>query len=103
MARREDATQQFYTPAAQPKVDLRSDRIAWGEPSQGVRFGLRAPDAALEAGGPIQLELVCKNDGLVPVWLFGFVKRYPRALRVSPPKVDRPHIRVSFGDVNVLH
>jgi hypothetical protein len=102
MARR-DETQQIYTPAAQPAVSGDAKGTAWGDAIQGVRFGLRAPEGALEAGSTIQLELVCQNKGLVPVWLFGFVKRYPRSLRVSPPKPDRPYIRVSFGDVNVLH
>lgn len=104
MARRdEDATQQIYTPAAAPKPADGASKAAWGEPSQGVRFALRAPEGPLEAGSTIQLELICENKGLTPIWLFGFVKRYPRSLRVSPPKPDRPYIRVSFGDVNVLH
>ncbi len=103
MSRRDDATQQIYTPAAQPRVELDASDAAWGAPSHGVRFALRAPAGALEAGSTIQLELICENKGLTPVWLFGFVKRYPRSLRVSPPKPDRPYIRVSFGDVNVLH
>ncbi len=103
MARRdEEATQQIYTPAVAPKSESIRGAV-WGEPSQGVRFALRAPAEALEAGSTIQLELICENAGLVPVWLFGFVKRYPRSLRVSPPKPDRPYIRVSFGDTNVLH
>ena len=76
---------------------------AWGEPASGVRFGLRAPPHDLEAGSTILLELTCENRGLTPVWVFGFNKSYPRSLKVSPPKPDRPYIRVSFGDVNVLH
>lgn len=103
MRRRDDETQQIYSPAVQPRADAPSSGVAWGEPAQGVRFGLRAPQGAVEAGSSIQLELRCENKGLTPVWLFGFVKKYPRALRVSPPKPDRPYIRVSFGDVNVLH
>lgn len=49
------------------------------------------------------LELSCENSGPTPVWLFGFKSGYPRSLRVSPPKPDRPYIRVSWGDTNVLH
>lgn len=105
MSRRDlDSTQQIYTSASRPVgAKDASEPAAWGEPTSGVRFGLRAPAGALEAGSTIQLELICENEGLTPVWLFGFVKKYPRALRVSPPKPDRPYIRVSFGDVNVLH
>lgn len=77
--------------------------IAWGEAIQGVRFGLRAPSRELVAGSTIALELVCENRGPTPVWLFGFRAGYPRSLRVSPPKPDRPFIRVSWGDLNVLH
>ncbi len=101
MARRDDETQQIYGTLAGTRPQ--PGHVVWGNAVQGVRFGLRAPEAALEAGSTIQLQLVCENLGLVPVWLFGFVKRYPRALRVSPPKPDRSYIRVSFGDVNVLH
>jgi len=103
MSRRdEDSTQQIYTaPTSGPSSSARG--AVWGEASQGVRFALRAPTGTLEAGSTIQLELICENHGPVPVWLFGFGKRYPRSLRVSPPKPDRPYIRVSFGDVNVLH
>lgn len=77
--------------------------VVWGEPARGVRFGLRTPPGELEAGSTIALELVCENNGLTPVWVFGFKPGYPRSLRVSPPKPDRPYIRVSFADVNVLH
>ncbi|UJR78774.1 hypothetical protein [Sandaracinus amylolyticus] len=79
------------------------DGVVWGEPVRGVRFGLRPPPGELEAGSSIALELVCENRGLTPIWVFGFQKGYPRSLRVSPPKPDRPYIRVSFADVNVLH
>lgn len=79
------------------------DDVVWGEPSRGVRFGLRTPPGELEAGSSISIELVCENRGLTPVWVFGFKAGYPRSLRVSPPKPDRPYIRVSFADVNVLH
>ena len=75
----------------------------WGAATGGVRFGLRTPDGDVEAGSTIQLELTCENAGPTPIWLFGFRDGYPRALRVSPPKPTRPYIRVSFGDVNVLH
>lgn len=77
--------------------------VAWGPELQGVRFGLRAPAGELVAGSSIALELVCENRGPTPAWLFGFKNGYPRSLRVSPPKPDRPYIRVSWGDVNVLH
>ncbi|MEZ4327255.1 MAG: hypothetical protein R3B40_18705 [Polyangiales bacterium] len=75
---------------------------AWGPASDGVRFGLRIPPVA-EAGGSILVGLVCHNVGTTPVRMFGFNPKYPRALRVSPPKAARPYIRVSFGDLNVLH
>lgn len=75
----------------------------FGELQSGVRFGLGQPAAEVTAGGPIAIELVAENHGPTPVWLFGFKAGYPRALRVSPPKADRPWVRVSFGDVNVLH
>lgn len=103
MARRDEETQQIQVPGARTKTAVDTSGAVWGEPSQGVRFALRAPQGSLEAGSTIQIELICENKGLVPVWLFGFVKRYPRSLRVSPPKPNRPYIRVSFGDVNVLH
>lgn len=74
----------------------------WGSPHEGVRFGLRTPSVA-EAGGSILVGLLCQNTGQNPVRVFGFNPAYPRALRVSPPKADRPYIRVSFGDLNVLH
>ncbi len=77
--------------------------FGFGELVEGVRFGVRPPSGAVTAGGPITLELMCENHGAVPVWVFGFKASYPRALRVSPPKPDRPWVRVSFGDVNVLH
>jgi hypothetical protein len=76
--------------------------VRWGAPYEGVRFGLRPP-AVAEAGGSILVGLLCHNVGNAPVRMFGFHPAYPRALRVSPPKADRPYIRVSFGDVNVLH
>jgi hypothetical protein len=57
----------------------------------------------MEAGGTLVLELLCQNVGREPIHVFGFQAGYPRSLRVSPPKQDRPFIRVSFGDVNVLH
>ncbi len=77
--------------------------VAWGPEANGARFGLRKPTAEMEAGGTVVLELVCENVGRVPIDVFGFHPGYPRALRVSPPKQDRPWIRVSFGDVNFLH
>lgn len=77
--------------------------IVWGELNQGARFGLRPPANALEAGSTIAIELVAENRGATPLWLFGFRSGYPRSLRVSPPKPDRPYIRVSWADVNVLH
>ncbi len=77
--------------------------VKWGEPLQNLRFALREPSNALEAGGTIALPLLCENLGPTPIWLFGFKDGYPRSLRVSPPKPDRPYIRVSWGDVNVLH
>ncbi len=76
--------------------------IEWGEPYEGLRFGLRPPHVA-EAGGSILVGLYCENGSGAPVRVFGFHPGYPRSLRVSPPKATRPHIRVSFGDVNVLH
>ncbi len=79
-----------------------TDPVQWGPAFEGVRFGLRTPRVA-EAGGSILVGLLCQNVGGVPVRMFGFHPAYPRALRVSPPKADRPYIRVSFGDVNVLH
>jgi hypothetical protein len=79
--------------------------IAWGDAvaGDGVRFGLARPQQPLEAGGTVTLTLVAENRGHTDAWLFGFASGYPRSLRVSPPKSDRPHIRVSFADVNVLH
>jgi hypothetical protein len=77
--------------------------IAWGGGISGVRFGLRAPPGPVEAGASLIVELVCENRAPTPVWVFGFRPGYPRSLRVSPPKHGRPWIRVSFGDVNVLH
>ncbi|MAQ17092.1 MAG: hypothetical protein CMN30_20145 [Sandaracinus sp.] len=77
--------------------------VAWGESLGGVRFGLRPPPGEVEAGGTIRVELLCQNQGPEPVWVFGFTPGYPRSLRVSPPKSHRPWIRVSFGDVKVLH
>lgn len=76
--------------------------VVWGEPHDGVRLGLGAP-REVETGSAIILDLVCENGGKGPVMLFGFQDRYPRSLRVSPPKTHRPHIRVSFGDTTVLH
>ena len=75
----------------------------WGKEVQGARFGLGRSTREAEAGGTIVLELSCQNVGTEPIHVFGFEPRYPRSLRVSPPKQDRPYIRVSFGDVNVLH
>lgn len=75
----------------------------WGEATQGVRFGLRPPPGELVAGSTIAIELVCENRGPAPVWVFGFRDGYPRSLRVSPPKPDRPYIRVSWADTTVLH
>lgn len=77
--------------------------IAWGEEVSGVRFGLETPAGEVEAGGTIALGLVCENLSHAPQEIFGFRPGYPRSLRVSPPKPGRPHIRVSFGDLNVLH
>lgn len=77
-------------------------QVHWGPASRGVRFGLCPPDVA-EAGGTIIVQLFCQNDGPTPINIFGFQSLYPRSLRVSPPKVHRPHILVSFGDENVLH
>lgn len=79
--------------------------IAWGEAVAGevVRFGLVRPRHPFEAGATVALTLVAENLGKSDAWLFGFAPGYPRSLRVSPPKTDRPHIRVSFADVNVLH
>lgn len=74
-----------------------------GESVAGVRLGLAAPAGSVEAGGTVRVELVCENHGATPVWVFGFKPGYPRALRVSPPKQDRPWVRVSFGDTSVLH
>lgn len=78
-------------------------KIAWGPVVEGVRFGLSAPEAEVEAGGTIRVQLVCNNQSERPVHVFGFRADYPRSLRVSPPKAERPHIRVSFADANVLH
>lgn len=77
--------------------------IVWGVSLEGVRFGLVPPDGELEAGGTVGISLVAENRGSADVWLFGFAPSYPRSLRFSPPKPDRPYIRVSFADVNVLH
>lgn len=77
--------------------------IVWGEPRDGVRFGLEVSKDALEAGGSVILGLVAESRAPAPVTLFGFQTRYPRSLRFSPPKADRPYVRVSFGDANVLH
>lgn len=77
--------------------------VIWGEPAQGVRLGLRMPGREAEAGGTIVLELIAENVGREPAFVFGFRPGYPRSLRVSPPKQERPYIRVSFGDVNVFH
>lgn len=77
--------------------------ITWGPEDGGVRFGLRAPQGEMEAGGTVHLELICENGSGDEIEVFGFRPDYPRSLRVSPPKVARPYIRVSFGDVNVLH
>lgn len=83
-----------------PMVD-----IAWGAAAgrDGVRFGLVPPDHELEAGGSVGITLVAENHSSADAWLFGFTPGYPRSLRFSPPKQDRPYIRVSFADVNVLH
>lgn len=77
--------------------------VLFGPPVSGVRFGLRAPAREVTSGGPIAIELFCENQAPTPIWVFGFKANYPRSLRVSPPKPDRPWVRVSFGDVNVLH
>jgi len=77
--------------------------VAFGPEVGGVRFGLVGRARPFEAGGSVQLTLVCENRGAGPVDVFGFAEAYPRSLRVSPPKAHRPYIRVSFGDVNVLH
>lgn len=77
--------------------------IAWGSAHSGVRFGLKAPRMPIESGGSVLLTLVCENRSSDTVTVFGFARGYPRSLRVSPPKPDRPHIRVSFADVNVIH
>ncbi len=77
--------------------------VVWGKEEQGARFGLRQPKPEMEAGGTLVLELLCQNVSREPIHVFGFQPGYPRSLRVSPPKQDRPFIRVSFGDVNVLH
>ena len=77
--------------------------VAWGQTVAGARFGLRPPPGEVEAGGTIRVELLCQNQGNEPLWVFGFTAGYPRSLRVSPPKSHRPWIRLSFGDVNVLH
>ncbi|MFO0714875.1 MAG: hypothetical protein U0353_33855 [Sandaracinus sp.] len=82
---------------------MSDDGVSWGGGISGVRFGIRTPKSPIEAGSTIVLELICENRSPTPVWVFGFTPRYPRSLRVSPPKHDRPWIRVSFGDVNVLH
>jgi hypothetical protein len=76
---------------------------AWGTSLDGVRFGLVPPEQELEAGGTVGLTLTVENRGSADAWLFGFAPGYPRSLRFSPPKPDRPYIRVSFADVNVLH
>jgi len=78
-------------------------KVVWGPVVDGVRFGIAAPEGEVEAGGTISLELVCTNLGQRPVHVFGFRADYPRSLRVSPPKADRPYIRVTFADSNVLH
>jgi hypothetical protein len=82
---------------------MSDDGVAWGGGISGVRFGIREPKGPVEAGNTLVLELLCENRSPTPVWVFGFTPRYPRSLRVSPPKRDRAFIRVSFGDVNVLH
>src|SRR5690606_20001693 len=78
------------------------NEVQWGPVADGVRFGLRTPRVA-EAGGSILVGLVCQNVGNAPVRMLGFHPNYPRSRRVRPPKSDRAYIRVSFGDVNVLH
>jgi hypothetical protein len=82
---------------------MSEDGVVWGGGISGVRFGIRPPKGPVEAGSTLLIELICENRSPTPVWVFGFTPRYPRSLRVSPPKHDRPWIRVSFGDVNVLH
>ncbi|MEM6957326.1 MAG: hypothetical protein AAF411_31060 [Myxococcota bacterium] len=77
--------------------------MVWGPPVRSVRFGIEVPTKDVEAGGTIRLTLLCENASSAPIQVFGFVSDYPRSLRVSPPKSHRPYIRVSFGDVNVLH
>lgn len=75
----------------------------FGEAIGGVRLGLAVPVAHTDAGSTIAVELVCENRAQTPVWVFGLKAGYPRSLRVSPPKPDRPWVRVSFGDTAVLH
>ncbi len=82
---------------------MSDEGLAWGGGISGVRFGIRPPKGPIEAGSTLVVELWCENRSPTPVFVFGFTPRYPRSLRVSPPKHDRPWIRVSFGDVNVLH
>ncbi|MFO0692311.1 MAG: hypothetical protein U0230_02025 [Polyangiales bacterium] len=76
--------------------------VIFGPIVGGVRFGLRV-DGPVEAGGTVVVELLCENLSHHSVHVFGFAPDYPRTLRVSPPKPDRPFIRVSFGDTSVLH
>ncbi len=77
--------------------------IAWGAPSHGVRFGLRVPERAMVAGHTIVLELFCENQSYTPIFVFGFQPTYPRSLRLSPPRPERPFILVTFGDERTLH
>lgn len=77
--------------------------ITWGNEVEGLRFALAMPELEAEAGGTIVLHLHARNDTDRPQRLFGFIPGYPRSLRVSPPKANRPWIRVSFGDTNVFH
>jgi hypothetical protein len=78
-------------------------QIRWGDAPSGARFGLRVADAPYEAGGTIAPELFVENVSGADLLVFGFAPGYPRSLRVSPPKPDRPFIRVSFADTAVLH
>jgi hypothetical protein len=80
-----------------------NQHILWGGGASGVRFGLRVPEKPIDAGNTLVLELFCENRSPAPVWVFGFRSGYPRSLKVSPPKPQRPYIRVSFGDTSVLH
>ena len=74
-------------------------RSRGGSIVNGVQFGIAAPPP----GGALHLPLHVANHGQSVAWVFGFVDAYPRTLRVSPPKEERPWVRISFADANVLH